>query len=802
MKFSTIFSFLTSLFLFANSSAQNTYNNIDSITGIFKMLIHNTQKEKIILQTDRKLYIAGEKIWFKAFVINSITNKVDLYSKNLFTDLVDDQDSIIAKLVLNNRQLNTNGAFVLPESIKTGFYWLRCYTAKLLAEDPESIFVQPVYILNKSLQDAGNYNRKYANSINKSKKTSPAIHFFPERLTDIPGILSTVVLQITDANNDPLITNGDLLNDRDSLITSFTTSHFGLARITFLHDTSQKYTAIFHVNGQNIHYKLPPTDHSAAQLSVANQTAKSIKAFVTLEDSLSSNYRTIILGIKGDRLCYAAVGSGTYGISIPLNNFPGGIASLLLFNEQQHLLAERKIFINKDNYQLVIKANKKKYSTRDNVTLNIKVTDTDGEPLKASLDASVQDAWLVQVSDSVELNSLPPSDESLLNHWLTLYRDKYSPADIDLLMMTVKSLYGNTTINEVRNDDDEKLINLIGKITDKKYKPVKDRVITVISKNQKGFFTDVDTTKDDGIFKIPLPQNIDSLSLSLQVTDKHGVIRTDDNITVDTFNFPQFATPASLKQQFLAYNINLLASMRKYYIDTAITFQGWGWLKPVTVKAVVKAEPNYDVSRRINSISQILTSDKFRYGGYGAVTNALLMMPGITLTKGDISIWGAITTDKESRPLLVVDGVAMGVASLEYFNLLQPGEVDFIEVLRGGEAGIYGMRGGNGVISVNTRKGPYVMPNEKSNFRTFTPITYHISPQFFMPDYSNQEIKNNKMPDPRTTIYWNGNFTTDPKGQASLNFYTADQATNYTITITGVSAKGDSIYKRIAISRN
>lgn len=802
--------FLICLFVALNLFAQKQDGVSDSVSNIFRTFIHNNNKKNIFLQTDRKLYIAGENIWFKAWVLKTASNKVDLSDKHLFTDLVDDKDSVIAKLVLNNREFNTSGAFTLPDTLKTGFYWIRCYTAQLLKEDSASIFIQPVYVLNKRLKDENDYNKKFTSLANKDKSNSVVIHFYPERLTGIPTVISTGVLQITDANNNPLTTQGTLINDKDSTITSFTTNHFGLTRITFLADNTQKYTAVFRFNGRDIKYQLPSIDHYAMQLSVANQTAKNIKAFVTLEDSIAANSRTIILGMHGDSLCYAAVGTGTYGINIPLNNFPGGIASLLLFNEQQQLIMERKIFIDKDNYQLEVKANKRKYAARENATISLKAEDDNREPLETDLNISVQDAWLTQLSDSIEINNLPPTNPLLLSNWLALYHEKYSSADIDLLMMTTKSLsnYNNdlaTTVMQSGYEDDERLVNFMGKITDKKNIPVKERVITVMAKNQSGFFSDIDTTKDDGSFKIPLPQNMDSLSLSVQVMDKHKVLRTDDNIIIDNFSFPQFVTPVALKQQFFATNINTLTLIRKYHVDTAITFQGKGWLTPVIVNTIQKKDANYDESKRISSISQILTYDKFK-NSYQSMGYALLTVPGVTISFGDISIFGpgviGFMSGKMGRPLLIVDGVDEGFASMEYLNSLNPSEIDFIEVLRGGEAGIYGMRAANGVISVNTRRGPRIGEQLKNNFRNFTPFTYHVNPQFPMPDYSIPEIKTSKSPDPRTTIYWNGNVFTDSSGHASVNFYTADNPSNYTVTVTGLSAKGDIIYKRILINRN
>ena len=44
-----------------------------------------------------------------------------------------------------------------------------------------------------------------------------------------------------------------------------------------------------------------------------------------------------------------------------------------------------------------------------------------------------------------------------------------------------------------------------------------------------------------------------------------------------------------------------------------------------------------------------------------------------------------------------------------------------------------------------------------------------------------------------------GNITTDANGEANINFYTADNVTNYTIIITGLTEKGDLVYKRMTI---
>ena len=136
---------------FTTAMAQSDGSNTDSVGNIYKTFIQQAGKEKVVLQTDRKIYLAGEKIWFKAFCAQyGIQSAKSLFTNNLFTDLVDDQDSVIAKLVLNNHELRTGGAFILPDSIRVGFTGSGAY-GKILATDTNNIFIQPIYVLNKNL---------------------------------------------------------------------------------------------------------------------------------------------------------------------------------------------------------------------------------------------------------------------------------------------------------------------------------------------------------------------------------------------------------------------------------------------------------------------------------------------------------------------------------------------------------------------------------------------------------------------------------------------------------------------------
>src|SRR5262249_51806098 len=103
---------------------------------------------------------------------------------------------------MDNFSLRTKRGLNFPQSLPKGFYWIRCYTARQL-ETKDGVFLQPVYVLNKQLHDEGTYAKKYEKSSGNNKQ-SASLQFFPERLTAIPGIISTGVIEIRDGYNNPL----------------------------------------------------------------------------------------------------------------------------------------------------------------------------------------------------------------------------------------------------------------------------------------------------------------------------------------------------------------------------------------------------------------------------------------------------------------------------------------------------------------------------------------------------------------------------------------------------------------------
>jgi len=74
------------------------------------------------------------------------------------------------------------------------------------------------------------------------------------------------------------------------------------------------------------------------------------------------------------------------------------------------------------------------------------------------------------------------------------------------------------------------------------------------------------------------------------------------------------------------------------------------------------------------------------------------------------------------------------------------------------------------------------------------PLGYQQPVAFYAPKYDTPEKRNAQAPDKRTTIHWQPVVQTNSEGVASFEFYTADDATSYTVVIEGLADNGSIIW--------
>jgi hypothetical protein len=91
------------------------------------------------------------------------------------------------------------------------------------------------------------------------------------------------------------------------------------------------------------------------------------------------------------------------------------------------------------------------------------------------------------------------------------------------------------------------------------------------------------------------------------------------------------------------------------------------------------------------------------------------------------------------------------------------------------------------IYTKNAKDGRRALQSSE-NFDKYTFDGYTITREFSSPDYGpGKEIR---LPDIRTTLYWNPDLNTDLSGNARFYFYNSDKAKHYRVVIQGMDAEG------------
>jgi len=199
-------------------------------------------------------------------------------------------------------------------------------------------------------------------------------------------------------------------------------------------------------------------------------------------------------------------------------------------------------------------------------------------------------------------------------------------------------------------------------------------------------------------------------------------------------------------------------------------------------KSLITTEsPYYSITS-----SPVITAKEIEGWHLISVYDLLRRISGVTVNGTEVRYRG-------NTPMLLLDNVP--TEGFDY-DMLTVDDIQDAFVTPGTTMGvIFGSRGVNGAIVINTRKG-FVQKNTiSSNIKIVKAFGYQQPVQFYSPVYSTEQEKTSSKPDYRTTIYWNPNVQIGADGTANLSFYAADTPSKYVVLLEGVSQYGHLIYQ-------
>lgn len=767
-------------------------SSVDSISIAFREQLTCFPQEKLYLHLDKSRYVGGERIWFRAYMMDASSHIPVILSNCLYVELLSSADSLVTRVKLIPTDGCFSGYLDVPEEAKAGIYKLRAYTNYMRNVGEDYFFMRKVVIDDLTYTKETEY---------KPQKVSSAynVSFFPEGGRIPSGTFCHVGIKALNENGFSEEVTGLILDEKGDTITTFETIHAGLGVLGIELEAGKKYHAVC-INRKGVKKKFPFLDPESDVCSLQARWTRD-KLVVSLAQSpdlpdASDNY-SLLVHCRGIVLFSQKWEKGKSYMSFDKKSLPSGVIQILLIDKEMKPISERLMFSkNNDQAHASINLDKTVYMTREHVKVNLSVTDLSGKPIKGSLSVSVTDDSDVLPDTTISIMSslLLASDLKGYIEDPEFYFRENSPLSersLDCLMLTQgwRRYHVDCILNR-EYDKPTEILELgrfvTGKVTySGSNKPLKDIQVNIMSPGIN--FLKSTRTDKNGNFKLEGFEHPDSTLyvISALVPGSNDYIQLHiNNIEYPAINIPWIST-SKVMNNYSSYREK--AYQRRFHDPNIRTID----LEGVVIEGK-KTEKKKIVPLHQELSERTLTNETIKRFQPSSVKSLLELTQGLSVTGDGIYL---DRLGREYPAMVLVDGFE------EDWTLISVHDIERVDVIFPPKSSMYGLNAAGGVVVLTTKSGSIDDFNKpRLNTYQFTPLGYQTYVEFYSPVYKTASQKNSKVPDLRTTIYWNPNLSLSKKGDAFFDFYSSDATTEYSIVIEGVTDNGRLIHEKKRIS--
>jgi len=492
-------------------------------------------------------------------------------------------------------------------------------------------------------------------------------------------------------------------------------------------------------------------------------------------------------------------------ILIPKKQLTTGINQITVFNSKGLPVAERYIYTPDNENRMITIHSEDSSMLRNKITLNLGLGKemATATPL-SSTNFSISVAPVTNyhsVSDITDYMVLG-SEFGLLqgNELKNKKLSTLSPGVIDSLLQNIMSNWINWNAilendlpvfkYQIENEDHY----LTGKLltADRKL-PDPDKFVLMSPPGKIAVFQYAKTDKEGNFsFKVHLDGKIKDLIIQPDVTAKNTYLRIESPFSDQYLSSGKAVDSSfnSIPEYISNWSVN--HQVKKIY-GTSSTGDTIIPLTPIQRKNRFYGKPDAEIKMKDYIKLPVMQEVFFELLAGVALKNK---KSGYEVTISDVD-----NNNKpyDTPPGLFIDGVAVkdpGVVAA-----LDPELVETIDVVK--EKYSVGDYLFYGVVNIITKAGDFsnvTLPDYaiRLPYRVIDPVCSFVSP-----DYSYAEKKKSRIPDFRTTLYWNPSVKPDHKGNATLEFWTSDFVSDFEVNIQGITPEGKpfSVNKIIKVKR-
>lgn len=781
--------------------------------------------EKVYLHTDRTTYVAGESLWYKAYLVYGYNHLLFDHSGILYVELVSPDSKVVAR---NNTKLIGglgHGDFELTKSngvTKTGKYQIRAYTNWSRNFGNDFVFKKEIEIIDvfesqKRANIAATISKTDSNPLDKNNtpitKANLDVQFFPEGGSLLENVASVVAFKAADKNGNPVKIQGQILDANNELVTIFASIHDGMGRFVLKPNKGEKYHAkITLSNNSEIQVPLPKVMEEGFVIS-----SRKIKDTDIL--SIKTNEQTVLIQPNSNLIIrYASRGipyfeesvtltKSSLSIELPKDKLPEGIAQITLFDEAMRPQSERLVYIHKNqDVNVALTTNKTTYNPREKVILKVSSKNSLGEAVPASYSLASTDLNGVKDEKNYGTNIssyfLMESDIRGKVHNSGYYFDASNPNRfkfLDLLLLTQgwrdflwKQL---PEVKENTVYDTEKGINISGHVKQLfGNKPAVGNTIslTVLNKSVESF---TEITDDSGAFSFNDLAITGKARIMLKTKNKRG--KYNGMFVLDSiFKSPIVVDYKANNKRFnLSSEMSIVANnIYKKHIQFEVIPENI--LDEVEINGKKRPTAMKSINKNLLGNSYVVDTETSPFSNiFQLLTEAVPLLEIVNgeLIKFTRNTGGALIIINDTRILDPNLDESEPANIYNFLSSFQPDDILKVESDNTAVASMmYGGAGQNGVILIYTKSNKdFAVSKTKIDFQSIKKQIegYYEARVFYSPDLEKSEEENRNAAI-RNTLYWNPYIHPDTSGNSQVEYYNSAVETDVKVTLEGITATG------------
>lgn len=780
-------------------------------------------QEKLHLHLDKSMYLSGEKIWFRAYLVDAASHLPVANSRYVYAELIADNDSIVNRVMIRPDSLDHYyGYLQIPEHTQAGEYNIRAYTAYMRNKE-DYFFQKNIYILSHIKQKL---EKKYSGTA-----FDYDIQFFPEGGRLPQGIVHKIAFKAIGKDGLHRNISGYILDEKQDTLTSFASTHLGMGYFMLKALPGKQYYAeCINEFGDKKRFKLPEAENTVA-LKVERSRGKIV---ISVSESEALSYPKdslfVLIHTRGYMQYWGRWKAEQDYLILNSESFPSGVSQITLLDPAGNVLSERLIFcLNKDQATVSVFADKPVYEKREKIVLDICLDDARGVEEKGSFSVAVTDDrdLLPDTTSSILSDLLLTSELKGYIEYPSYYLQPENRQAInaaDVLMLTqgwrrydISSLMKEEYITPVLPYETSQ--HLTGQVKDGYFKKEATGEASVILYMPENHYSDIVVSDKEGHFNFSGLEFPDSTLYVIQAMTKKG---NSENIvlTMDEDTFPvvkQFhrfsSEEADKKRKAIAYQTK---ATEKYLKDHNIrTIELPNVDIPGKKRESVLAKKSFFEQLIVHEMGEEDISRKNPVNTY----DLLNYLPGMMQYKyyfekrsrGETEM---ITDNKgvarEIPPpcLIIINDQVM--PNGYDINMIPASSIKSIGVISGSRMLIVGTdystfgqtRGVNldmiprKALVITTKYGEKIKKDNASLFNSVL-SGYQKPEAFYAPKYLLSDTT--RQPDLRTTLHWEPTVSFGEDLRAKVSFYTSDNATTYSVIIEGIMENGTVFTSRSCI---